>query len=707
MAVSVDGERYFPQGMKNRLSLKVVHGYTVSMLKIRCVRFFLFIMFPAFLFPFSVLKPLRVMETNWFDILFPPESEKTAALVALFADTYLEDICTILETSPGKRMPILIRSDRQRLNGMYSPWPYSRLVLHDTVPTEGELAGSTNTILMVLYHELVHAVSLTLRSPVIDNLSRVFGDGLTVNGAITMPYSFIEGVTVSLESSNGQGRLNDPLVYHHVFQDALEGRFLSHVAASGVSDSWPGLTNAYHYGGFFSKWLQEHWGMSRYARLWREGASFHPLRSSLGSRFRQVYGISVDDAWSAFETSLAAGTSRVRSEDTRDLSGRGIHTALASGTPGLVWSDRHSGTVCLRTPDGEVHPLFDCDSSLSRLSISPDGRYVLASRISKTGNGEIPVAEIFDLHKNAFTGERFPGFRDAAFMGNEQICAVRNEGQHVFLVRCNRSYPDNQTVLYESGPDHEFSMIYSPTDAGEGRIAFILANGGDRHVMLTDTVSGQSRELGFTRMTPWLRYLSSRVSEDEVYLYFSWAPPGGMYRYGLYTLFGGSLVLQQSDISGGVFSPVTDWHTGEVVFISRMSGYTQISGSADLETEAFIPGDIGISSAAEDTQPDAYPAVTESITPIPFPSRMPVSIPYKAAFWFLDGTFIPLPVQMAPGFAQSTAGLVPGFIFATGDPAEHISFVLSPSFLPRTLFCAVFRANRFWRTTVWPAHFCL
>ena len=134
----------------------------------------------------------EILRTRWFDIIYSPQSAESAALVASRADGYAEEICALLETDVKKRMPVYIEPGISVLNAHFSPYPYDHIVLYDTLPSDGDLANNTDSLLAVFYHELTHALSLTIRTPFWQFMSSVFGDFISVNSALTMPsYNFV------------------------------------------------------------------------------------------------------------------------------------------------------------------------------------------------------------------------------------------------------------------------------------------------------------------------------------------------------------------------------------------------------------------------------------------------------------------------------------------------------------------------------------
>ena len=74
----------------------------------------LFIIFFCLPFAFSYggfmsgEEGLRVVKTEWFDIIFPEKCEPTARKIATVADSYYSEISSKLATDPYQRFPVSI-----------------------------------------------------------------------------------------------------------------------------------------------------------------------------------------------------------------------------------------------------------------------------------------------------------------------------------------------------------------------------------------------------------------------------------------------------------------------------------------------------------------------------------------------------------------------------------------------------------------------
>ena len=118
---------------------------------------------------------VRVSVTTWFDIIYSPESERSAQVIYENADRIYEEICAEYGTVPSFRMPVVLTSDNEMMNGYQNNYPYNRIVIYDTVTIE-EMDVNTDHILSIFTHELTHAVTLNITSKFMLGVQKVFGD---------------------------------------------------------------------------------------------------------------------------------------------------------------------------------------------------------------------------------------------------------------------------------------------------------------------------------------------------------------------------------------------------------------------------------------------------------------------------------------------------------------------------------------------------
>lgn len=637
-------------------------------------RFLTGVLLLSLLLPISAERAdrLSVIKTAYFDFIFPAASAESAAYLAAHADALADDICRQLDTSMKGRLPVYLNPDIQTVNAYFSPYPANHIVLYDISPTDGSLGGNSDSLLKIFAHELTHAVSLNIRTPFGQFLSDIFGDPLSVNLLLTMPMSFLEGVTVSFESQDGEGRMNDPLTRHFFMQDKIEGKFQSWKDTAGARDIYPGRESAYLYGGAFSTWLQKNYGMEKYAELWHRGSRFNPFTGYLQIRFAQVYGLRLADAWAAFADSIAVPSDIQNNASFVPGTGDGIYSCLASGADGIAWFDRNRSGVFFRKHDGTVTKLFDADASLNRLSFSSDGKLLLVSDARFSGAGIAARVRIFSIEGERFLAQSWTGLRDASFAGSSSlVCAVMVNSQQSDLILFELTRPDEQRILLTAGTGREFHAIYNPVFAGAGQIACLAANGLDRRIFLIDTVTGTVRKIGIDAAVQAIRFLESSVSSKGTVLSFSWAGKDGLYRGALYYPETGSLFLQSPDFSGGVFYPVVESATGQVVYVASFSGADRLMslGGSDFNLPVQPP------------LIDYWPATALTVAAEP-PSTGTVEVlsaerPYNPLPWMLQGLFLPFPSVMP--IDTGLGKIAPGFLYIASDPTEKYSLTVNPS----------------------------
>ena len=225
-------------------------------------------------------KNVRCIQTEWFDIIFGEDSERSAAHLALYADSIYDEICAAYEMSPKFRMPVTLLPNSDEFNAFFSNGFYNHIVLIDTTPGEDFVEFSDN-LLGTFRHELTHAVSYNTTNKAFRAVQNIFADA--VNFSIFSGSGFMaESASVSFESGDGratasdgsgtveyvgEGRLNDWFYLHLIRQAKLQGTFPPYQDVTGHRDIFP-AGEYYYYGGPFAGFLQKTYGMQKYADWW-------------------------------------------------------------------------------------------------------------------------------------------------------------------------------------------------------------------------------------------------------------------------------------------------------------------------------------------------------------------------------------------------------------------------------------------------------
>ncbi|MDR0732076.1 MAG: hypothetical protein LBF63_10445, partial [Treponema sp.] len=344
------------------------------------------------------LTPLRVLRTEYFDIIYPKESEETARRLWQFADRDYEEVSSRLGISVRRRIPVTISPHVDEFNSFMNSMPYPHILLLDT-PMSPEWTTFDDPLEKLFLHELTHAVSLSTRSKTLDFFHRIFG-GWVYPPAFNAPPFMVEGVTVSFESLDGYGRVNDPLFRQKLRQDSYENKFLSPHQVSRVSDMRAASQGAwYEYGGLFSRYLQETYSMEKYTELWQAmGSGFHFsfffYKNGFYHYFEKIYGVSAPDAWAAFQESL-------RLEDIEDSAdmvvSRGLPLKPKSAVSKITGMAAAGGRVFVLDSSARQLFVYNAEQEKTELVI-PIG--VSAYDVTASAGGDSLLVSTYQYHNN-------------------------------------------------------------------------------------------------------------------------------------------------------------------------------------------------------------------------------------------------------------------------------------------------------------------
>lgn len=614
---------------------------------------------PAFSDLYSPDRPLAVTETEYFTIIYPEESRAAAAYLSTFADRAYREIAALLDTTPRYRMPVVITPDSEQLNGYFTWVPYPRIVLYQApVDMNSTLGSFQDDLYKLFYHELTHAVSMTIRSLPEDVVAAIFGTPATLSPYLA-PLSFVEGVTVSFESRDGHGRAVDPLAGAYVRQDIAEGRFKTFAQAMGAYDRYPRGGLYYMYGGYFSRYLQERFGLERYAELWRcFGIRYllKPLSDVLGfpGRFREVFGVSLDEAWVDFGRWMAVRTPIVAAAGR--LEPLSAVSALASDGERLYWHDGARGAVVRRdAATGESRELFRVAAEVSRLSVSPGGERVIVSTQREDEGFPRLVLEEWDEASGRLRELPFEGLREASYAPSAGcFAAIAIDGYATDLVLAT---PGGVRTLLRGS---ERLAYASPVVSADGRLVYALAKeGGNVTIAKLSLDAPLGSVAGVERLIlpgelSWVRYLSL---SDAGVLRFGWDDEAF---YRLAELDGDALRYQAIPITGGVHEPVEA--AGRVYYLGRF---------ADGMAPCAFPADrapLGMALEAAEWE-DASALLS---APSVYDKEADIAArPYSVLPWLLPRAWFPAFSLYSGGFyAFGAAALI-------ADPAERVSATAS------------------------------
>ncbi|MDR1895072.1 MAG: hypothetical protein LBQ61_10380 [Spirochaetales bacterium] len=650
------------------------------------------------LVPAQTLRPgtaLRVLPTRYFDILFPRESEAAALLLSQQADGIYEELSQRLRTTLIKRVPVLITPHTELFNGYTQPYPYFHIVLFDT-PLDIEWTAFENSLAQLFLHELTHAVSLSVRNP---RAWRIFGDTLTLPAPYFAPLFMVEGVAVSFEGLGGFGRATDPLFREQVRQDIIEGKFLDGFQVSGGYDLPPRQGYYYQYGGLFSAYLQQTYGMETYARLWEalgQGKyrfSFFPYRSGFYRHFQDTYPVSFTQAWENFRESLALTGVLENPDEAGGFKGSLFLDALAPGGDGQVYLLSASQGRLYSFRPGEsfqeglsrraLKTVRAVGSGAYDLGVSPDGRRLLISGYRAAG--ALYTAEVREYTaQGRSTGRHWDHLYKARYF-RDGLVGIAPEG-HINTVVFIDSQGRRETLLRGG----ETLLFSGPEPLDSAWLAITAAVGGVREIWLYHYPSRRvfrlrAQDEEGNALWPQLRDLRAQGSR----LLFSANPDDRLYKLGVVDLGPLPEVLPAAEAEpggpqDGVFSP---GEAGELRFWALdFSGgvFEPLAAGEDIYYRAAFSGRDALMRFPRQAPTQTFPV---SLEPVDYSLPPPAEVPSRDEFRERYAPYRPLkylnPLQYwlplpLMGSGDRLGG--PGFMTWLGDPADLNRLILTTGY---------------------------
>ena len=494
----------------------------------------LFIIFFCLPFAFSYggfmsgEKSLRVVKTEWFDIIFPEKCEPTARKIASVADSYYSEISSKLGTEPYQRFPVSITSSIEDLNAFFSPAPYNMICLYDTALDEN--LDSSEGIESVFYHELTHAVTLNMKSPFWRGLS-VMSDLFTLPG-ISLTSFWYEGAAVSFESLGEGGRLNSPFFTQVVAQAKIDGKFPSWRDVTGARDVYPSGSVAYYFGGAFAKYLQKTYGMEKYGEFWKRAGKSTTLSFCAGV-FKKVYGLKMSRAWQDFYDSIEVPSEFVEIDYSLVSRKNSVVTAFDSvdvdGRTFVAYFDSLSSAVFLWSSDLKKSKRLFSVTGVRKIRFSPDGKYLAVSRVVSKDNVKSEIG-IYGLSEKKYRRLKLSGVKNAS------VCA---SGGGFFVTAFDFKSAEKRVVRFRFGdvfsssfdfsveksfPLSDCETAYSISDIDSSRTALVVKNSLSWKIRVVDFSNGSSVDYDFGKNI--VHNLHVVRSSEKVFLAFSYATLG-------------------------------------------------------------------------------------------------------------------------------------------------------------------------------------
>ena len=470
-------------------------------------------------------QDLRVIKTEWFDIIFPARSEPQAQRLASQADSIYQKIAQDYGMAPQFRLPVVITPAVEQHNGYFSQAFYNHIVLYDAPPST-DMDIFSDSLFSTFTHELTHAYTYNMKNGFWKGVGTIFGD--TVNpGHLLITRGWAEGATLTMESSRGEGRMNSGYSLQMVRQAAIEDKFPAYADVQGARDTYP-AGSFYNFNGGFNQWLQDTYGMEKYARFWYNCINLKALTA--GWAFKKTYGISLNGAWKEFQRQVQQEWSRIPPQPLKEadeseppaasdffepaipeFSSRNragaLYSSLVVSHRWLAWIDRATSTI-YRSPLPVTEP--DSGPQVQRVAtfqgiqdirLSQDGRFLVATVLSQNSAAAKMQLWLLDFDTNRW--------QQLSSSGRENGMVVRSEPGDGYLllsteykngatcIHIQRLLEDGRSFRLEhryQGDFQEHTQYRDIVDLGGGRIAFIKSHGGRQQLVLAQLNATDGKE---------------------------------------------------------------------------------------------------------------------------------------------------------------------------------------------------------------------
>ena len=363
-----------------------------------------------------MVKPrtVNVLSTQYFDILFPQENIETAKLLAAQADSFYLDAKQTFGCNSDFRTIVVISPDSDTLYVKYTSSPYNRIVIFDAVGRI-ETTSYAKGLLDLFLHEVERAVSQSVRSKPMDFVAKHFlGDAFQPVGLFNVPYSFLEGAVYAEDEESLSGLLYDNWNLQLLVQAKLENKFPSLLQIAGGYDIFPGNEIDFVAAAAFYAYVQQKWGIEKFAEYWQESGKFNFLLLEKGI-FKKVYGVTLEETWLEFIDAIPLPEETIEDEQNVKTFLKTDYDShfkyIVSTNYGLVWYDELKEEV-------DISGFYDFESQrqllflangITNLTVSPCGRFLAVSHVQGgiREKFEHDIVRIYDLKQRKFLPEKY------------------------------------------------------------------------------------------------------------------------------------------------------------------------------------------------------------------------------------------------------------------------------------------------------------
>ena len=450
----------------------------------RIVLLFSFLFFSTLLWAGGVLSSPRrvyVITTEHFEIMFPKESAETAKFIADNADSLYEKAKEEAGAEYDFSMPIIISPDSDILDVSYTTSPYNRIVVFDSLESFS-ITENSLSLLSSFYREIFKAVSCSIRSGFNQIIHKTIGgDGYQPISLIYLPFSFVDAF-----ADISTGCLNDAYYQQLLIQAKIEDNFPSWFQASAMHDVYPGDEICRAAASAFAAYLMQTYGIEKYQEFWKECGNLNPML--MAGLFYKVYGQTISNLWSAFEDTVPLPENLTQLQEYEALSKKVLKTDsqrlfshILSTKFGIVWYDEMSHEVDILDSNSVfgLHQLLFIAEGITRMALSPDGRYLLVSFTREKHRDEFLKVDtrIYDLKIRKFLDFDFE-LRDGALINDQEgrlcLTGVSIENKKPVIKVFALDLEEEESSLIFEKAFSRFCLPHHLSAAGNGKIACLI-----------------------------------------------------------------------------------------------------------------------------------------------------------------------------------------------------------------------------------------
>lgn len=543
-----------------------------------------------FIFSLAAAKVLHV-ETEHFDIIFDEEAKESAGIIFNCAEDFLSELCQQYNTAPEFKTPVYITSKSDVHNGYFTNYNYNHILIYDALPDQ-ELMVNSENIKKTFYHELTHLVSLNTRNKFWRTFDIIFGDIYNPGYYLNMTTFFNEGATVTQESMDGEGRLNNGFYLQALKQAKVSGKFPHWSDVMGARTVYPSGKASYLFGSAFTEYIQKKYGMDKYAQLWYKGINFHGF--TMPWVFKNTYGISLDEEWNNFYQSIdtgdiveagtlvsadteqetdnaaAAGRSEPQKKNTDAfIKTKPLHRYVIGGgtradNGNFLLHDKTTGELflCFSEKNGKIKKKkILTDSSLSEAGLCGGGKFISIKKTIANGSETKTAGQILNLSEKKcikLKSSSIYALTAMTIASKNYAACIEQKGQRAGL--CIYDLDSTKIPLYEFCFE-ENQIPFNLTSNENGDLWFILKDKMEFSICRLqynpDEKKSTCRKIKLDGM--FLRDLSVLTEAGgNTEIYFSYTRGRDFPKAGKIFINGYSaeITLNTASLSGGFFSPV-------------------------------------------------------------------------------------------------------------------------------------------------------